>query len=280
MENPAVKFGKITPGMQNMAAPLAADSTQPLRHVAVIMDGNNRWAKARGLPGHEGHIAGVERVRDMIESCQRHAVDVVTLFAFSSENWQRPALEVSALMTLFATYIKKEAKALHERGIRLRVIGERDRFSSRLQKRITDAEALTANNTAMTLVLAVDYGGRGDIVAASRKLAQKALDGTLAVDDINEDLFEKNLCLADLPQPDLCIRTAGEQRISNFLLWQLAYTELYFADCYWPDFDACAFDDAAAAYYQRQRRFGLSQEQMVDAKEERRAESVQARVSA
>jgi len=263
-----------------MAETLAADSAQPLRHVAVIMDGNNRWAKAQGLPGHEGHRAGVERVRDMIESCQRHHVEVVTLFAFSSENWQRPALEVSALMTLFATYIKKEAKALHERGIRLRVIGERDRFSSRLQKRIADAEVLTVNNTAMTLVLAVDYGGRGDIVAASRKLAQQALDGTLSVDDIDEDLFEKNLCLADLPQPDLCIRTAGEQRISNFLLWQLAYSELYFADCYWPDFDASAFDDAAAAYYQRQRRFGLSQEQMPDSEVDRRLDPAQQRESA
>ena len=240
---------------------LADDSAQPLRHVAVIMDGNNRWAKARGLPGREGHRAGVERVRDLVESCQRHKVDVVTLFAFSSENWQRPALEVGGLMTLFSTYIKKEAKALHERGIRLRVIGERSRFSSRLQKRIAEAEALTVNNTVMTLVLAVDYGGRWDVVAAAQKLAQQAVDGNLSVDDIDEALFEKTLCLADLPPPDLCIRTAGEQRISNFLLWQLAYSELYFADCYWPDFDAVAFDDAVAAYFQRQRRFGLSQDQ-------------------
>ena len=262
-----------------MAEVLGSDSAQPLRHVAVIMDGNNRWAKARGLAGHEGHRAGVERVRDMIESCQRHHVEVVTLFAFSSENWQRPALEVSALMTLFSTYIKKEAKALHERGIRLQVIGERGRFSSRLQKRIADAEAITANNTAMTLVLAVDYGGRRDIVTASRKLAQQAVDGSLAVDDIDEKLFEKNLSLADLPQPDLCIRTAGEQRISNFLLWQLAYSELYFAECYWPDFDAAAFDTAAAAYYQRQRRFGLSQDQT--AKDvAQTTKSTQARVSA
>lgn len=244
-----------------MVEVLGSDSAQPLRHVAVIMDGNNRWAKARGLAGYEGHRAGVERVRDMIESCQRHHVEVVTLFAFSSENWQRPALEVSALMKLFSTYIKKEANALHERGICLQVIGERERFSSRLQKRIADAEALTADNTAMTLVLAVDYGGRGDIVVASRKLAQQVVDGALVVDDIDETLFEKNLSLADLPQPDLCIRTAGEQRISNFLLWQLAYSELYFAECYWPDFDAAAFDTAAAAYYQRQRRFGLSQDQ-------------------
>ena len=263
-----------------MVDSLAADSAQPLRHVAVIMDGNNRWAKARGLPGHEGHRAGVERVRDMIESCQRHQVEVVTLFAFSSENWQRPALEVSALMTLFSTYIKKEAKALNERGIRLQVIGERNRFSSRLQKRIADAEALTANNTEMTLVLAVDYGGRRDIVTASRKLAQQAVDGSLAVDDIDEELFAKNLSLADLPQPDLCIRTAGEQRISNFLLWQLAYSELYFAECYWPDFDAPAFDDAAAAYYQRQRRFGLSQEQKDGADASQKLVSARAGVSA
>ncbi len=262
-----------------MAEVLGGDSAQPLRHVAVIMDGNNRWAKARGLAGHEGHRAGVERVRDMIESCRRHHVEVVTLFAFSSENWQRPALEVSALMTLFSTYIKKEAKALHERGIRLQVIGERDRFSSRLQKRIADAEALTANNTEMTLVLAVDYGGRWDIVAASRKLAQQVLDGSLSVDDIDEGLFEKTLCLADLPPPDLCIRTAGEQRISNFLLWQLAYSELYFAECYWPDFDAAAFDSAAAAYYQRQRRFGQSQDQ-AKGELDQVAEPTQARESA
>ncbi|MBQ0721195.1 MAG: di-trans,poly-cis-decaprenylcistransferase [Gammaproteobacteria bacterium] len=263
-----------------MAESLAGDSAQPLKHVAVIMDGNNRWAKARGLPGHEGHRAGVERVRDMIESCRRHRVEVLTLFAFSSENWQRPALEVSALMTLFSTYIKKEAKALHERGIRLRVIGERERFSSRLQKRIADAEALTLNNTEMTLVLAVDYGGRWDIVAATRKLAQQAVDGSLAVDAIDEEVFAKTLCLGDLPQPDLCIRTAGEQRISNFLLWQLAYSELYFADCYWPDFDASAFDDAAAAYFQRQRRFGLSQEQATDAEDDRQLEPTRERVSA
>ncbi|OUS13176.1 di-trans,poly-cis-decaprenylcistransferase [Gammaproteobacteria bacterium 53_120_T64] len=246
-----------------MAENLASESTQPLKHVAVIMDGNNRWAKAQGLPGHEGHIAGVERVRDIIESCRRYRVEVVTLFAFSSENWQRPALEVSGLMALFASYIKKEAKALNERGIRLQVIGERGRFSSRLQKRIADAEALTADNTEMTLVLAVDYGGRWDIVNTTRKLAQQAVEGSLSVADIDESLFEQNLCLSDMPVPDLCIRTAGEQRISNFLLWQLAYSELYFADCYWPDFDAVAFDTAVAAYYQRQRRFGLSQEQMV-----------------
>jgi undecaprenyl diphosphate synthase len=280
MENPAWTRGKITPGKQSMVDSLAADGAQPLRHVAVIMDGNNRWAKARGLPGHEGHRAGVERVRDVIESCQRHQVEVVTLFAFSSENWQRPALEVSALMTLFATYIKKEAKALHERGVCLRVIGERGRFSARLQKRIADAEALTADNTAMTLVLAVDYGGRWDIVAASRKLAQQVDEGSLTVEEISEDLFEKNLCLADLPEPDLCIRTAGEQRISNFLLWQLAYSEFYFADCFWPDFDATAFDAAAEAYYQRQRRFGLSQEQVFDTSGDQAIAPAQAGVNA
>ncbi len=265
-----------------MVEPSAANSThnstQPLRHVAVIMDGNNRWAKAHGLSGHEGHRAGVERVRDMIESCQRHKVEIVSLFAFSSENWQRPALEVNALMTLFSTYIKKEAKALHERGICLRVIGERKRFSARLQQRIADAEALTADNTAMTLILAVDYGGRWDIARASRKLARQAVDGLLAVEDINEDLLDKNLCLADLPKPDLCIRTAGEQRISNFLLWQLAYSELYFADCYWPDFDAPAFDAAVTAYDQRQRRFGLRQEQVADTSVEQTPVSAEARV--
>lgn len=237
------------------------DNKQPLRHVAVIMDGNNRWAKARALPGLEGHRAGVERVRDSVEACRRHGVEVLTLFAFSSENWQRPALEVSGLMALFGTYIKREVQVLNEQGIRLQVIGERSRFRKGLQKRIVDAEALTADNTKMTLVLAVDYGGRWDITSAARKLAQQAVDGEVAVEAIDEALFEKNLCLAEYPRPDLCIRTAGEQRLSNFLLWQLAYSELYFAECYWPDFDEAEFDQAVAVYYRRQRRFGFSQEQ-------------------
>ena len=232
----------------------------PLRHIAVIMDGNNRWAKSKGLLSLEGHKAGVERVRDIIENCQSAGVEVLTLFAFSSENWLRPALEVKGLMALFGAYIKSESKTLKKRGVRLQVIGERSHFSSGLQKRIADAEALTADNTAMTLVLAVDYGGRWDIVQAARKLAHRTASGLISADSIDENLFEQELCLSNYPMPDLCIRTAGEQRISNFLLWQLAYSELYFAECYWPDFDESAFDLAVEAYYSRQRRFGLREE--------------------
>ncbi len=237
-------------------------NTLSLKHIAIIMDGNNRWAKHKGLLGFEGHKAGAERVRDIVECCRKSHVEVLSLFAFSSENWQRPAMEVKGLMTLFSLYIKKEAKALNKQGVRIRVIGERFRFSAGLQKRIASAEALTADNTGMTLVLAVDYGGRWDIVEAARKLARDAVDGVVDLDNINEALFEQGLCLSDLPMPDLCIRTAGEQRISNFLLWQFAYSELYFADCYWPDFDKSAFSAAVASYHSRQRRFGLSGEQV------------------
>lgn len=219
------------------------------------MDGNNRWAKQRGLGGIAGHEAGAERIRDFLRAASRHEVEVVTLFAFSSENWTRPEAEVRGLMSLFSSYLKKETKHLRDDGVRLRVIGDRSRFSDRLKRLITDAETMTASGK-LSLVLCVDYGGRWEIADAARKIALDVQSGRLRASDINEAHFTKYLQLPDLPDPDLCIRTAGEQRISNFLLWQMAYAELYFADCYWPDFDESAFDMAVEEYYSRQRRFG------------------------
>lgn len=227
----------------------------PLRHVAIIMDGNNRWATERGLTGLAGHRAGVERVRDTLEAARRHNVEVITLFAFSSENWCRPPAEVRGLMSLFDTYLRNQVAQLIKQDIRLLVIGRRDRLSARMRKLIEDSERRTAGGSC-TLVLAVDYGGRWDIAQAARSLAQRVQQGDLAPQDIDEDSLHAETSLSRLPPPDLCIRTAGEQRISNFLLWQLAYSELYFAPCYWPDFDQAAFDRAVADYQSRQRRFG------------------------
>ena len=230
--------------------------THPLKHVAVIMDGNNRWAKQRGLSGVAGHEAGVERIRDILHAAKARGVEVVTLFAFSSENWKRPELEVRGLMALFSSYLKKEAKKLRDDGVRLKVAGNRSRFSDRLKRLIDDAETLTASG-AFTLVLCVDYGGRWDIASATQKIAAEVQMGRLRPADITEATVGKFLQTEGLPDPDLCVRTAGEQRISNFLLWQMAYTEFYFANCYWPDFDTAAFNVAVDEYYSRKRRFGL-----------------------
>ncbi|ETN92242.1 Ditrans,polycis-undecaprenyl-diphosphate synthase ((2E,6E)-farnesyl-diphosphate specific) [Gammaproteobacteria bacterium MOLA455] len=228
----------------------------PLKHVAVIMDGNNRWAKQRGLSGVAGHEAGVERIRDILHAAKTRGIEVVTLFAFSSENWKRPELEVRGLMALFSSYLKKEAKKLRDDGVRLKVVGNRSHFSDRLKRLIDDAETLTASGQ-FTLVLCVDYGGRWDIASAAQKIATEVQMGRLRASDITEATVGKFLQTEGLPDPDLCLRTAGEQRISNFLLWQMAYTEFYFANCYWPDFDAAALNAAVDEYYSRQRRFGL-----------------------
>jgi|TARA_B110000977_G_scaffold112625_1_gene145885 undecaprenyl diphosphate synthase len=228
----------------------------PLKHVAVIMDGNNRWAKQRGLSGVAGHEAGVERIRDILHAAKARGIEVVTLFAFSSENWKRPELEVRGLMALFSSYLKKEAKKLRDDGVRLKVVGNRSHFSDRLKRLINDAETLTASGQ-FTLVLCVDYGGRWDIASAAQKIASEVQMGRLRPSDITEDTVGKFLQTEGLPDPDLCVRTAGEQRISNFLLWQMAYTEFYFANCYWPDFDTAALNVAVDEYYSRQRRFGL-----------------------
>ena len=232
------------------------DTAHPLKHVAVIMDGNNRWAKQRGLSGIAGHEAGVERIRDILKAAKNHNINTVTLFAFSSENWKRPEFEVRGLISLFSSYLKREAKGLRDDSVRLKVIGNRSHFSERLRGLISETESLTASGT-FTLYLCVDYGGRWDIARTAQVMASEVQMGRLRSTDIDEALFDKYMHKDGIPDPDLCIRTAGEQRISNFLLWQLAYSELYFADCYWPDFDANAFELAIAEYYRRQRRFGL-----------------------
>lgn len=242
----------------------------PLRHVALIMDGNNRWARARGLPGAAGHKAGVERVRDVLNACKAAGVQVVTVFAFSSENWQRPALEVSALMSLFSTYLRNEQKKLRDEDVSLRVIGDRGRFSPALRKQIEAAERFTAGG-ATTLVIAADYGGRWDIAQAARHLAEACLRGELAPADITEADVNRYICLSDLPPVDLLVRTGGEKRISNFLLWHAAYAELYFSDRFWPDFDGEAMREAMTDFHTRQRRFGLSGDQVSPAKEKGRA---------
>jgi len=225
------------------------------------MDGNNRWARQRGKSGVTGHKAGVERIRDVMSACQKHGVEVLTLFAFSSENWQRPAKEVDALMALFLSYLKREAKKLQKEGVKLRVIGNRSRFSERIQRSIQEAEAL-ASEGATTLVIAADYGGRWDIAQAARSVAQEVVSGDRRLEDIDEEAMQSHMSLGDLPAPDLLIRTGGDFRISNFLLWQSAYTELYFCDQYWPDFDGAALDLAVEEFDSRQRRYGLSGDQI------------------
>jgi len=235
------------------------------RHIAVIMDGNGRWAKKRHMPRIVGHKAGVESVRSIVESCAKKNVQALTVFAFSSENWRRPQQEVSLLMDLFLTSLKREVKRLHENKVRLRIIGDRSPFSEKLQQQIEAAEQLTAANEGLQLVIAVNYGGRWDVTQASRQLLERVLQGEITTDAINEQTLGACLALSDLPEPDLFIRTGGEQRISNFMLWQLAYTEMYFTDTLWPDFDAQAFDLALASFASRQRRFGRTGDQVEQA---------------
>lgn len=225
-------------------------------HIAFIMDGNGRWAKQRGKSATSGHKAGVEAVREVLRLSMDYGIQVVTLFAFSSENWQRPALEVKALMTLLATYLKKEVKNMHADGVRLRFIGNRENFSKALIKQMTEAERLTQNNSKATLVLAVDYGGHWDIANAAKQLAIQVKEGQLDPADITADRLAQYVALADLPPPDLCVRTANEHRISNFLLWQLAYAELFFSQALWPDFSESHLREALQAFAQRDRRFG------------------------
>lgn len=236
-------------------------ATRP-RHVAIIMDGNNRWAKAQRLKGVAGHKAGVKAVKSVVETCAREGVEVLTLFAFSSENWRRPEDEVSALMRLFLFALEREVKKLHRNNIRLRIIGDRSAFSAVLQEHMARAEELTRHNTRMTLVIAANYGGHWDITQATRKVAAEVAAGRLAPSDITDDLIQQHLSIGDLPMPDLMIRTAGEQRISNFLLWHLAYTEFYFSEVFWPDFHEAEMREALEAYSRRQRRFGQTDDQI------------------
>src|SRR5690625_873066 len=225
------------------------------------MDGNNRWAKQRGMAGVAGHKVGVERIRDVMTACQELDVEVLTLFAFSSENWRRPPREVEALMSLFLLYLKQESKELRKKRVRLRVIGNRERFSPSLQKAIAAAEHLTRDGDS-TLVIAADYGGRWDIAQAARRLAEQVEAGELSASEIDDERFNQYTALADLPEPDLLIRTGGEQRISNFLLWQCTYAELYFTKTLWPDFRGADLHLAAQDFQQRQRRFGLTGDQV------------------
>jgi undecaprenyl diphosphate synthase len=226
------------------------------------MDGNGRWARQRSLPRHAGHRAGVKSVRAIVENSARCGVEYLTLFAFSSENWRRPEEEVGMLMSLFLEALRREVKELHKNNVRLRFIGERVRLDDKLREKIGDAEALTANNSGLRLQVAVAYGGRWDIVEAARSVAARAASGEIGAGDIDEATFAAELQLGGMPDPDLLIRTGGEQRISNFLLWHLAYAELWFTDVLWPDFDAAEFDAALAHFSRRQRRYGHTGEQL------------------
>ena len=228
------------------------------RHIAIIMDGNGRWAKKRLMPRVAGHRKGVEALRGVIRSCAERGVSHLTVFAFSSENWRRPQEEVTLLMELFMRALENEVARLHENEIRFRVIGDLSGFSERIQNLIRDAEALTRNNTRLTFTVAANYGGRWDIVQATRKLIASGM----LPEDVTEAALSQHLSMAEMPEPDLFIRTGGEQRISNFLLWQLAYTELHFTDALWPDFDAAALDAAISSYRTRERRFGRTSEQV------------------
>ncbi len=231
-------------------------------HIAIVMDGNGRWAEARAEPRTFGHRAGIEPVRVTIRECSRLGVGALTLFAFSSENWRRPETEVSTLMAIFMDALDREVEELHANQVRLRVIGNRQRLSVRLQQRIAEAEALTAANTGLNLQVAVSYGGRWDVLEAARRLAEQAASGALRPSEIDEERFARELQLADLPDPDLFIRTGGDHRISNFLLWNIAYAELFFTDTLWPDFGVAELAEAIEDFSQRERRFGLTGKQV------------------
>jgi undecaprenyl diphosphate synthase len=228
------------------------------QHIAIVMDGNGRWAEARGEPRTAGHRAGIEPVRRTIRECARLGVRALTLFAFSSENWRRPETEVATLMSLFMDALDREVEELNSNGVRLRIIGNRQSLAVRLQQRIAEAEALTAANTRLELQVAVSYGGRWDLVEAARRLAARAASGALRPADIDEAALAAELQLSELPDPDLFIRTGGDHRVSNFLLWNIAYAELFFTDTLWPDFDERVLAEAIADFESRERRFGLT----------------------
>lgn len=235
------------------------------KHIAIIMDGNSRWAKSRKLPTKAGHRQGAEAARIIADACVERGIDYLTLFAFSNENWQRPSREVQALMALFLAVLKRsEIRQFHEKNVRLRFVGKRSEFSPKLLKSMSDAEELTANNTGTTVIVAADYGGRWDITNAARQAAEKVAAGDWSPADITIESLHDLTSLHNVPDPDLCIRTAGEQRISNFLLWQFAYTELYFSECYWPEFGVDEFQQALDDYALRKRRYGGHEEGEVE----------------
>ena len=226
------------------------------RHVAIIMDGNHRWAKRKFLPGAAGHQAGARNVRHVAELCADLGVEYLTLFAFSTENWNRPQREIDLLMRLMRGMLENDVEELHAKGVRLRIIGDRSKFSAEIQLLMARAEQVTQLNDRLYLTIAANYGGRWDIARAAREMAMAVERGELDPRSVDEDTFENYLSMRDLPQPDLCIRTGGDRRISNFLLWDLAYTELYFTDAYWPEFDEMLLESAFSDYQGRQRRFG------------------------
>ncbi len=232
------------------------------KHIAIIMDGNGRWAKSKGKPRVFGHKKGVNAVRKTIVAASKLGIKAMTLFAFSSENWRRPEEEVGLLMELFITVLSSEVKKLHKNNLQLRVIGDTSRFSERLQKKIVEAENLTASNTGMVINIAANYGGKWDITEAAKALALKARNGEIRVEDINEQLITEHLTMADLPEVDLLIRTSGECRISNFMLWQMAYAEMYFTPEFWPEFDEDSLVEAVTWFINRERRFGCTDEQV------------------
>ncbi len=232
------------------------------QHIAIIMDGNGRWAKAQGKPRVFGHKNGVAAVRKTISTAAKLGIKAVTLFAFSSENWRRPEDEVGVLMELFISVLSTEIKKLHKNNLRLRVIGDTRRFNQRLRDKINQAEALTANNTGMVINIAANYGGKWDITQATQKIAAKVKLGEIRVDEISEELITQQLTMSDLPEVDLMIRTSGECRISNFMLWQMAYAELYFTPIYWPEFDENSLIEAVTWFVNRERRFGCTGEQI------------------
>lgn len=242
---------------------LAINNGNP-RHIAIIMDGNGRWAQKRLMPRIMGHYAGVKAVRKIVEYCAKLNIEVLSLFAFSSENWRRPQDEVSLLMELFMNTLQSEVDKLEKNNIRLKIIGDKSGFPDKLQAKILDAEAQTEKNQGLTLLIAANYGGRWDITQAVRKIASEVKSGGIDEQNISEELISQHLVTADLPEPDLFIRSGGEERISNFLLWQLAYTEFYFTDALWPDFDQLALESAISSFKGRQRRFGHTGEQVIN----------------
>ncbi|MGD2075769.1 MAG: polyprenyl diphosphate synthase [Gammaproteobacteria bacterium] len=248
--------------MEHVKAKTAAPERRQPRHVAIIMDGNGRWAHRRSLPRYMGHREGVNAVHRTVEACLQQGIEVLTLFAFSSENWRRPKKEVGLLMDLFVRTLRSEVERLDRNGVRMEFIGDRSAFDPKLRSLMDSAERQTAHNDAMTLVIAVNYGGRWDLAQAAQRLAERVARGEMEAGAIDSAALGRELCITHLPEPDLFIRTGGEQRISNYLLWQLAYTELYFTDLLWPDFDRAAFDEALLSFAGRQRRFGQTGEQV------------------
>ena len=232
------------------------------QHVAIVMDGNGRWASKKFLPRVAGHREGVKAARNIIEACGKAGVKILTLFAFSSENWNRPETEVSALMDLFISSLESEIQALNKNGVRLNFIGDRSQFNQKLQNKINESENLTQDNSDFILNIAANYGGRWDIVQACKALCRRVQESDLSIENINEEALSNAISTYPMPEPDLFIRTAGEERLSNFLIWQLAYTELYFTETLWPEFNEQQLHLALQSYSQRKRKFGLTQEQV------------------